>query len=104
MWYNLGKQIVQIVLMAILEAETEEHFMTQCTTYHNLRTDMYHSINKIDTTFLCLTPTEKFNFLMTSDIEGIIISVMKFIFMALKHRNMKLSSASNTMRQIKSKK
>ena len=90
--------------LCMQEAVTEEHFITKCHTYQDLRRDLYQNVIEIDNTFSYLSPTKKFDFLMTSTIDVIITDVMKFIFEALKTRSMKLSSIQiSKLRQTKSK-
>ena len=62
-----------------VEVEDEIHFLLYCALYEKERIDLFNNIIEIYPKFVCLTPNERFQFLMTCSIPNILTWVAKFI-------------------------
>ena len=62
------------------EIEDEEHFLTKCTKYNNMRRELYSSVTNVCPNFSSLPNEDRFVYLLTCDNEIVVEKVGKICF------------------------
>ena len=73
--------------------EDEFHFITKCPLYINERIQLYKILNDNSRFFAVSTDEQKISFIMTNENENVMAELAKFVFNAMKLRQIAMLKA-----------